>query len=62
MAYRVIKRFVDLQDGGHAYGMGEKFPRDGHVVTDERIHDLSTGSNKLGVPLIEEIPKRKTKK
>ena len=60
--YRVIKRFVDLHDNGHAYGVGDAFPRPGAVVPDERLEDLLTGNNKLGVPLIAEIPKRKPKK
>ena len=63
--YKVIKRFRDLQDNNHAYSVGDTFPHDGVEVDAERIAELSSGKNRLGVPLIEEIaekPKRTRKK
>ena len=63
--YRVINRFFDLQDNNHAYSVGDAFPRNGVEVDSERIAELSSGKNRLGVPLIEEIaekPKRTRKK
>ena len=63
--YRVIKSFTDLQDNNYAYYVGDTFPRNGVEVGAERIAELSSDKNRLGVPLIEEItekPKRTRKK
>ena len=63
--YRVIKAFTDLQDHKHAYSVGDTFPHNGVEVDAERIAELASDKNRLGVPLIEEIakkPKRTRKK
>lgn len=63
--YKVINRFFDLQDNNHAYSVGDTFPHNGVEVEAERIAELSSDKNRLGVPLIEEIaekPKRTRKK
>ena len=63
--YKVIKSFTDLQDNNHAYSVGDTFPHDGVEVDAERIAELASDKNRLGVPLIEEIaekPKRTRKK
>ena len=63
--YKVIKSFTDLQDNNYAYSVGDTFPHDGVEVDAERIAELSSDKNRLGVPLIEEIaekPKRVRKK
>ena len=63
--YRVINRFFDLQDNNHAYSVGDNFPHNGVEVDAERIAELASDKNRLGVPLIEEIaekPKRTRKK
>ena len=63
--YRVINRFFDLQDNNHAYSVGDTFPRNGVEVDAERLAELASGKNRLGIPLIEEIvekPKRTRKK
>lgn len=59
--FRVVHEFLDLQDDKYYYHKGDKFPRDGMNVTDERITELSTSANKIGVPLIKEIKRRKSK-
>lgn len=62
--YKVIKRFYDLNEN-HSYSVGDKFPHDGVEVDAERIAELASDKNRLGVPLIEEIvekPKRARKK
>lgn len=56
MKYIVIKDFKDLKDNNYIYSVGDKYPRKGRVKT-ERIEELSTSRNKLGVPLIEEVDK-----
>lgn len=53
--YRVIAYFVDLQDGEHAYQVGDAFPREGHTVSEARIKELSGSNNKRRMPLIEAI-------
>ena len=63
--YKVIKSFTDLQDNNYAYYVGDTFPRNGVEVGAERIAELASDKNRLGVPLIEEIaekPKRVRKK
>ena len=63
--YKVIKRFRDLQDNKHAYSVGDIFPHNGVEVGAERLAELASDKNRLGVPLIEEIaekPKRTRKK
>ena len=63
--YKVIKSFIDLQDNNHAYYVGDTFPHNGVEVDAERIAELASDKNRLGVPLIEEIvekPKRARKK
>ena len=63
--YRVIKSFTDLQDNNYAYYVGDTFPHNGVEVGAERIAELSSDKNRLGIPLIEKIaekPKRVRKK
>ena len=63
--YKVIKYFTDLQDNNYAYYVGDTFPHNGVEVDAERIAELASDKNRLGVPLIEEIaekPKRVRKK
>lgn len=54
MKYKVIKDFKDLQDNGHVYRTGDKYPRKGKVKS-ERAEELSTTKNKLKTPVIEEV-------
>ena len=63
--YRVVQKFYDLKDNNHAYSVGDTFPHNGVEVDAERIAELASDKNRLGVPLIEEIsekPKRTRKK
>ena len=63
--YKVIKYFTDLQDNNYAYYVGDTFPHNGVEVGSERIAELASDKNRMGVPLIEEIvekPKRTRKK
>ena len=63
--YKVIKSFTDLQDNNYAYSVGDTFPRNGVEAGAERIEELASDKNRLGIPLIEELtekPKRTRKK
>ena len=63
--YKVIKYFTDLQDNNYAYYVGDTFPHNGVEVGAERIAELASDKNRLGIPLIEEVeekPKRTRKK
>ena len=63
--YRVVHKFYDLQDNNHTYYVGDTFPHNGVEIDAERIAELASDKNRLGVPLIEEIaekPKRTRKK
>lgn len=57
--YRATRYFIDLKDGGHAYQKGDAFPFDGKEIAPERLEELSSASNKLGVPLIEKVAEEK---
>lgn len=65
--WRVLVDFSDLQDGGHVYHTGDKFPRVGEVDPG-RVAELASFNNRRGFPLIEEVTgsqpekPRKTKK
>ena len=56
--YKVIKSFTDLQDNNYAYSVGDTFPHNGVEVGAERIAELASDKNRLGVPLIEEIAEK----
>ena len=53
--YRVLTYFTDMQDGDYPYNAGDTFPRDGLVVSANRIKELSGTENKRGIALIEEV-------
>lgn len=53
--FRVIESFTDLQDGNYPYRIGDVFPRDGFNASSARIAELANGSNRRGIPLIEEV-------
>jgi hypothetical protein len=62
--YKAVKAFCDLKTN-LVYAVGDTFPHNGVEVDAERIAELSSDKNRLGVPLIEEIaekPKRTRKK
>lgn len=52
MEYEVIHFFTDLQDSGHPYKPGDKFPRDGITVNESRLRELSGSGNRQKKPLI----------
>jgi hypothetical protein len=54
MKYKVIKKFRDLQDNNHIYNVGDKYPRK-NKVKKERIEELASSKNKIGVPVIIEV-------
>ena len=56
--YKVIKSFTDLQDNNYAYYVGDTFPHNGVEVGAERIAELASDKNRLGVPLIEAIEEK----
>ena len=53
--YRVINYFTDLSDNGYVYNVGDIYPRPYHKVSEARIRELSSDSNKRHKPLIEEV-------
>ena len=62
--YRVIKAFTDLK-ASHVYYVWDTFPHNGVEVDADRIAELSSDKNRMGVPLIEEVaekPKRSRRK
>ena len=62
--YKAVRAFRDLQTN-LVYAVGDTFPHNGVEVDAERIAELASDKNRLGVPLIEENaekPKRTRKK
>ena len=62
--YKTVKAFRDLKTN-LVYAVGDTFPHNGVDADAERIAELASDKNRLGVPLIEEIapkPKRTRKK
>ena len=62
--YKVIKDFTDLNDNRHVYRTGDKFPRDGVEVSEERVNALASDNNARGESLIAFVaePKKEPKK
>lgn len=60
--YKVLVRFMDLQDENHIYEQGDTFPRNGVKVSAERINELTSCDNKIGCPLIEKVSRKRVKK
>lgn len=50
--YKVIHGFADMKDDGYVYRVGDEFPRLGFSVSDNRIAELLSSTNRLGIPLI----------
>ena len=54
-----------MQDGNYAYDPTDParniYPRKGLIVLPSRIKELASNKNRQGVPLIEEVPEKKTK-
>jgi len=59
MMYKVVKYFLDLEDNNHVYNVGDVFPHDGAVASDERIAELAGSNNKQGQPLIRIVKEKK---
>lgn len=55
MEYIAVSDFTDLQDNRHAYHTGDKFPRVGLTVSDERIAELLSANNRRGKPMIKPL-------
>lgn len=60
--YKVIKYFTDLQDDNYPYVPGDKYPRDGLEVSNERIIELATVDNKQNTQLITFVEDEDVKK
>ena len=61
MMYRAAVEFFDLQDNNRRYEAGEKFPRDGLLVSEARLQELSTDANRMGHPLIAAVQSEEKK-
>lgn len=57
--YRAKVYFTDAQDNDYVYNVGDKYPREGRTVSEERIRELSTPFNSRGIEIIEEVKSRR---
>ncbi|MGT2959310.1 hypothetical protein A9Q68_10020 [Streptococcus bovimastitidis] len=55
--YLVIEPFIDGLDENVEYPVNAIYPREGHVPSEERIHQLTTFNNAIGRPLISKLIK-----
>jgi len=66
--YRVVHEFYDLQDSCKRYLPGDTFPREGLIVSEERLEMLASDRTTLGVPVIKKVedekpaPRKRVKK
>ena len=60
--YKVVSAFTDIQDNNHLYSVGDEYPRKGAKANDDRIAELSSKDNKVGVVLIEKVKEKKASK
>ena len=60
--YKVVKHFVDLQDDNYEYNEGDRYPRMGLEVSEERFNELASEDNKRGIVLIKKVNNNKKKK
>ena len=57
--YKAISYFKDMKDNMHSYNPGDTFPRDGLMVSEKRLEELSTNKNRRGKPVIELVKEKK---
>ncbi|OAB31757.1 hypothetical protein PMSD_18400 [Paenibacillus macquariensis subsp. defensor] len=55
MAYKVINRFMENEDNGTIYSVGESYPKGSFKPTKKRISELSKVHPKYNVTFIEEV-------
>lgn len=55
--YKALIKFIDAETRNE-YKVGDEFDVTG--MTDERIHELTTENNRIGVPLIVEVEETET--
>lgn len=55
--YKALINFIDVETRKE-YKVGDEFDATG--MTDERIHELTTEHNRIGVPLIEKVEEAET--
>lgn len=55
--YKALIKFIDAETL-REYNVGDEFDATG--ITDERIHELTTEHNRVGVPLIEKVEEAET--
>ena len=53
--YRVIREFVDLQDGHYFYAVGAEYPRKGYKPDEARFEALAGANNLQHRPMIEKV-------
>ena len=53
--YKVVAKFLDLEDNKREYNVGETFPREGVEVSERRLAILSTDQNAAKKVLIEKV-------
>lgn len=59
--YKAIERFKDLQDDNHQYEVGDKFPREGFEVSEERLNELASDANARGRAVIRKVNNKRKK-
>lgn len=53
--YIVLNEFHDLEDNNYEYKIGKIFPYDGKEISEDRLKELSSTKNKMGIKLIKNV-------
>jgi hypothetical protein len=61
MSYKVITDFIDTQQKGHLYKVGDSYPIKGYEVDKERVEFLMKKHDKYKVAFLEEVKESKPK-
>ena len=56
--HRALHKSYDLNANNDASPVGDTFPHNGVEIDAERIAELASDKNRLGVPLIEEVEEK----
>jgi hypothetical protein len=60
--YIALEHFTDMQDNNFKYNPGDKFPRTGLEVSEERLKELSSNENRRGKAMIKLVKEEKPEK
>lgn len=55
MSYTVLVNFCDMEDDNYTYVIGDEYPREGYVASEDRIAYLLNDDNEASINFIKEV-------